>query len=67
MVSALLLLPNCLRLDCHVSTLKMAVLTVIFEFGKVFCFTDFLSGFLFRVRGRVRVRVGVGDGFRVRV
>ena len=42
-----------------------------FEFGDVFCFTDFLSGFLFRVRGRVRVRVrvkvGVGGGFRVRV
>ena len=36
-----------------------------FEFGDVFCFTDFLSGFLFRVRGRVRV--GVGGGFRVRV
>ena len=33
----------------------------------VFCFTYFLSGFLFRVRGRVGVRDGVGDGFRVRV
>ena len=32
----------------------------VFEFGDVFCFTDFLSGFLFRVRGRVRVKVGVG-------
>ena len=31
------------------------------------CFTYFLSGFLFRVRGRVRVKVGVGGGFRVRV
>ena len=31
----------------------------VFEFGDVFCFTDFLSGFLFRVR--------VGRGFRVRV
>ena len=39
----------------------------VFEFGDVFCFTDFLSGFLFRVRGRVRVKVGVGGGFRVRV
>ena len=39
----------------------------VFEFADVFCFTDFLSGFLFRVRGRVRVKVGVGDGFRVRV
>ena len=38
-----------------------------FEFGDVFCFTDFLSGVLFRVRGRVRVKVGVGGGFRVRV
>ena len=28
---------------------------------EVFCFTDFLSGFSFRVRD------GVGDGFRVRV
>ena len=35
----------------------------VFEFGDVFCFTDFLSGFLFRVR----VKVGVGGGFRVRV
>ena len=43
----------------------------VFELGDVFCFTDFLSGFLFRVRGRVRVKVGVkvgvGGGFRVRV
>ena len=43
----------------------------VFEFGDVFCFTHFLSGFLFRVRGRVRgrvrVKIGVGDGFRVRV
>ena len=37
----------------------------VFEFGYVFCFTDFLSGFLFRVRGRVRVRVRAGGGFRV--
>ena len=36
----------------------------VFEFGDVFCFTDFLSGFLFRVRGRVKV--GVGGGFRVK-
>ena len=35
--------------------------------SNVFCFTYFLSGFLFRVRGRVGVRDGVGDGFRVRV
>ena len=39
----------------------------VFEFGDVFCFTNFLSGFLLRVRGRVRVKVGVGGGFRVRV
>ena len=32
----------------------------VFEFGEVFCFTDFLNGFLFRVRGRVRVKVGFG-------
>ena len=37
------------------------------QLDDVFCFTNFLSGFLFRVRGRVRVNVGVGDGFRVRV
>ena len=35
----------------------------VFDFADVFCFTDFLYGFLFRVR----VKVGVGDGFRVRV
>ena len=39
----------------------------VFELADVFCFTYFLSGFLFRVRGRVRVKVGVGGGFRVRV
>ena len=38
----------------------------VFEFGDVFCFTDFLSVFLFRVSGRVRVKVGVGGSFRVR-
>ena len=37
------------------------------QLDDVFCFTNFLSGFLFRVRGRVRVKVGVGGGFRVRV
>ena len=37
----------------------------VFELGDVFCFTDFLSRFLFRVRGRVRVRAR--GGFRVRV
>ena len=42
-------------------------LGTVFEFGDVFCFTDFLSWFLFRVRGRVRVKVGVVGGFRVRV
>ena len=36
-----------------------------FELDYVFCFTYFLSGFLFRVRGRIEV--GVGGGFRVRV
>ena len=39
----------------------------VFQLDDVFCFTCFLSGFLFRVRGRVRVEVGVGGGFRVRV
>ena len=39
----------------------------VFELADVFCFTYFLSGFLFRVRGRVRVEIGVGGGFRVRV
>ena len=39
----------------------------VFELADVFCFTYFLSGILFRVRGRVRVDVGVGGGFRVRV
>ena len=37
---------------------------MVFKFSEVFCFTDFLSGFLFRVRGRVKVEVG--GGFRVR-
>ena len=40
---------------------------IVFYLSEVFCFTYFLSGFLFRVRGRVGVRDGVGDGFRVRV
>ena len=35
----------------------------VFEFGDVFCFTDFLSGFLYRVRGRVRVKVRDGGWF----
>ena len=39
----------------------------VFEIVDVFCLTDFLSGFLFRVRGRVRVRVRARGGFRVRV
>ena len=43
--------------------LLLLLLGTVFEFGDVFCFTDFLSGFLFRVR----VKVGVGGGFRVRV
>ena len=42
-------------------------LGIDFFLSDVFCFTYFLSGFLFRVRGRVGVRDGVGDGFRVRV
>ena len=37
----------------------------VFKLADVFCFTYFLSGFLFRVRGRIEV--GVGGGFRVRV
>ena len=47
------------QMDCFLFT--------VFELGDVFCFTDFLSGFLFRVRGRVRIQAGVGGGFRVRV
>ena len=35
------------------------------QLDDVFCFTNFLSRFLFRVRGRVRVRAR--GGFRVRV
>ena len=35
--------------------------------NSVFCFTDSLSGFSLRVRGRVRVSVGVGGNFRVSV
>ena len=38
-----------------------------FQLPDVFCFTDFLSGFLFRVRAGVRVKVRVRGGFRVRV
>ena len=37
----------------------VSLYVAVFEFGEVFCFTDFLSGFLFRIRGRVRVKVGV--------
>ena len=37
----------------------------VFEQVDIFCFTYFLSGFLFKVRGRVMV--GVEGGFRVRV
>ena len=37
------------------------------QLDDVFCFTNFLSGFLFRVRGRGRVRVRARGGFRVRV
>ena len=33
---------------------------IVFELADIFCFTYFLSGFLFRVRGRVKVEVGVG-------
>ena len=32
------------------------------QLDDVFCFTNFLSGFLFRVRGRVRVRVRARGG-----
>ena len=35
------------------------------QLNDVFCFTNFLSGFLFWVRGRVGVRAR--GGFRVRV
>ena len=37
------------------TTILLKNLGTVFEFGDVFCLTDFLSGFLFRVRGRVRV------------
>ena len=55
--------------------LLLIVLSTIFtnqigtdvQLDDVFCFTNFLSGFLFRVRGRVRVRVRARGGFRVRV
>ena len=44
----------------------LPIWVLFFKFGDVFCFTDFLSRSLFRVRGRVRAKVGVGGGFRVR-
>ena len=37
------------------------------QLDDVFCFTNLLSGFLFRVMGRVRGRVRAWGGFRVRV
>ena len=37
------------------------------QLDEVFCFTNFVSWFLFGVRGRVRVRVKARGGFRVRV
>ena len=46
--------------------LYLSTLGIVFFSSEVFCFTYFLSGFLFRVRGRVGVRDGVGDGVRVR-
>ena len=42
---------------------KGSKFSTVFEFGEVFCFTDILSGFLFKVR----VKVEVGGGFKVRV
>ena len=41
---------------------KRRIMGTLFEFGVVLCFTDFRSGFLFKVR----VRVKVGGGVRVR-
>ena len=54
-------------LSCINSTSSVFRLGTVFELADVYCFTYFLGGFLFRVRGRVRVEVGVGGGFRVRV
>ena len=42
-----------------------SILSTVFEFGEVFCFTDFPRGVLFRDRDRVKV--GVGGGFGVKV
>ena len=36
------------------------LLGTIFEFRDVFCFIDFLGGFLFRVRGGVGLRLRLG-------
>ena len=52
---------------CCTSIMKQRKFGIVFYLSEIFCFTYFLSGFLFRVRGRVGVRDGVGDGFRVRV
>ena len=40
-----------------------SILSTVFEFGEVFCFTDFTRGVLFSDR----VKVGVGGGFGVKV
>ena len=40
-------------------TLKGFDLGTVFEFGEVFCFTDFLNEFLLRVRGSIGVKAGV--------
>ena len=45
------------------TTILLKNLGTVFEFGDVFCLTDFLSGFLFMIRGRVRVKVGDGGWF----
>ena len=46
---------------------ERAILVQMNKSTMSFFFTDFLSGFLFRVKGRARVNVGVGGGFRVKV
>ena len=65
-INATLHLLRCIRLAFK-SFIGLTTYGTVFDFGEFFCFTDFLSGFLFRVRDRVRVEVGVGGGFRVRV
>ena len=54
------------RLQCNLVNLELGQFEgTDVQLDDVFCFTNFLSGFLFKVRGRVRVRAR--GGFRVRV